>query len=275
MEYLVILKHGFGNKLFILATMLHEYPNHTLHILDAKSEHQEGDLKEKVWYLFPLLKQHPRIYFIRWSEYDELKKVMPVLKVEFDIFFNKFESKISSLQKYLVPTYEYDYLKTKYDFASGIFVHYRLGDKVKINIDHLKKGNPIHFVVMKPEYYDTNIKKLRTKNEPVYIFSDSPSLAKCLLKGDYTFVDEKVNETFYCFYYAQRVIISDSSLSVTAVTLGPKKQIIVPRYIVSSMYDPEPLQLIDNPNFTYGDSNKNYILQTMNDYEEIIKQCKK
>jgi len=275
MEYLVRLKYGFGNKLFILASMLHQNPKAILHILDTTTEHQEGNLKEKIWHLFPLLRQHPRIYFIRWTEYDELKKIMPELNYEFDIFFAKFESKISSLKKYLVPTYEYDYLKNKYNFTEGIFVHYRLGDKVKINYDHLKKGKPIHFVVMKPEYYQDNIEKMRKNNEPVYIFSDSPELAKCLLNDEYTFVDENVNETFYCFYYAQRVIISESSLSVTAVTLGPTKEIVVPRYVVSSLYDIEPLKLIENPNFDYGDMEQTYILQTLQEYEKFINQCKK
>jgi hypothetical protein len=275
MEFVVILKYGFGNKLFILANMLQQNPKATLHILDATSEHQEGDLKEKIWNLFPLLKKHPRIYFIRWSEYDELKRIMPELKYDFDIFFTNFKKKVSPLKEYLIPNYEYDYLKNKYDFTQGIFVHYRLGDKVKINYDHLKKGNPIHFVVMKPEYYLDSIKKFQKNNEPVYVFSDSPELVKCLLKGNFTFVDENVNETFFCFYYANRVIISDSSLSVTAVTLGPKKHIIVPRYIVSSLYDEKPLQLIENPNFSYGEMNQSYILKTLDEYDKIIKICRK
>lgn len=276
MDYLLVVKNGLGNKIFILANILHRYPKDRFFAVDSKSHHQEGLLEEKVWHLFPLLKEHPRIKFIRWKEYDELKPVATELDVGVDEIFVKLEGKTPTIKKYFKPSSEYDYLQDKYDFKKGIFVHYRLGDKVQINYEQVKKGKPIRFVVLKPEYYTDYILKLRKNDEPVYIFSDSPKEAKCLLNGDYTFVNEGANETFYCFYYAKRVIISESTLSVSAVLLGSKKKdLIVPRFFVSSVHHPvHPLKLVPSPNFSDGVSDESYIVKTLKDYQDLIKKCK-
>ena len=74
MEYLLVLKNGIGNKIFIIINFLHRYPKHTFYIVDRTTHHQEGTQEEKIWNLFPLLKEHPRIKFIRWKKYDELKR---------------------------------------------------------------------------------------------------------------------------------------------------------------------------------------------------------
>jgi hypothetical protein len=270
MEYLLVLKNGLGNKIFILINFLHKYKNVHFHIVDSKSHHQEGLAEEKIWYLFPKLKELSNVSFIRWKEYDELKKTMPEFEVPFDIYYVTSGFKPST-KKLFVPANEYQSLEDKYDFKKGIFVHFRLGDKFKLNLIELKKGKSPKYVVMKPEFYEHHISELRKKDEPVYIFSDELPLAKCLLSGEYNFVNEDANETFYCFQNARRVIISESTLSIAAVLLGSKKKdLVVPNFL----YMPPDYKLIKSPYFSEGESQKKYLLRTLEEYQEVVKKCK-
>uniref|UniRef100_A0A6C0HFL6 Glycosyltransferase n=1 Tax=viral metagenome TaxID=1070528 RepID=A0A6C0HFL6_9ZZZZ len=274
MEYLVVLKNGLGNKIFIMANILHRYPKNSFYVIDQQSHHQQGSQQEKFWYLFPLLKENPRIKFIQWKEYDSLKKTIPALDIRNEIYLDPSGFK-PAIKKLLVPAIEYQTLEDKYDFKNGIFVHYRLGDKVQINYQRLQKGLNSRNVVMKPAFYTDNISELRKKDEPVYIFSDSPKEAKCLLKGDYVFVNEGANETFYCFWKAKRVILSDSTLTIAATLLGSKKKdLIVPGFIVAPDDYPEPFKLIPSPYFSHGDPDEKYMMKTLKDYQDLIKKCK-
>ena len=270
MDYLLVLKNGLGNKIFILINFLHKYKNVHFHIVDGTSHHQEGLQEEKIWHLFPKLKEVSNITFIRWREYDELKKTIPEFEVPFDIFYVTSGFKPST-KKLFVPASEYQALETKYDFKKGIFVHFRLGDKFRLNLVELRKGKSVKYVVMKPEFYEDHISELRKKDEPVYIFSDEPLLAKCLLSAEYTFVHEGVNETFYCFQNARRVILSESTLTIAAVLLGSKKKdLVVPNFL----YMPPEHKLIPSPYFSEGESNKKYLLRSLTDYIDIVKRCK-
>ena len=271
MEYILVLKNGLGNKIFILINFLHRYKNVTFHIIDKTSHHQEKIPSEKLFYLFPKLKEIKNISFIRWKEYDELKKKLPEFEIPFDIYYS-IEGFKPSIKKYFKSNEIYDTLKEKYDFKKGIFVHFRLGDKFDLNLIELKKGKSVKYVVMKPEYYEHHISELRMNDEPVYIFSDSPKLAKCLLQGDYEYVDEGVNETFYCFQNARRVIISESTLTISAVLLGSKKKdLIVPNFLNM----PPDYKLVPSPYFSEGESNKKYLLRTLAEYTDIVKICKR
>jgi hypothetical protein len=270
MDYLLVLKNGLGNKIFILINFLHRYKNVHFHIVDSKSHHQEGLPSEKIWYLFPKLKELQNISFIRWKEYDELKKTMPEFEIPFDIYYVTSGFKPAT-KKLFVPSSEYEILKDKYDFKKGIFVHFRLGDKFRLNLIELRKGKSVKYVIMKPEFYEDHISELRMNDEPVYIFTDEIPLAKCLLEGDYTFVDEGANETFYCFQNARRVIISESTLSIAAVLLGSKKKdLIVPNFLKM----PPDYKLVSSPYFSEGESNKKYLLKTLAEYTDIVKRCK-
>ena len=274
MDYLLVLKNGLGNKIFILINFLHKFKNVHFHIVDSKSHHQEGLAEEKIWHLFPKLTQLSNVSFIRWREYDELKKTMPEFEVPFDIYYVTSGFKPST-KKLFVPASEYEALETKYDFKKGIFVHFRLGDKFVMNYHKAKKGKELDYVVMKPEFYEDHIFELRKNDEPVYIFSDQPKLAKCLLTGGYTFVDEGANETFYCFQNARRVIISESTLTIAAVLLGSKKKdLVVPNFLMRPVKQGEQPKLMPSPYFSEGESNKKYLLRTLAEYTDIIKKCK-
>jgi hypothetical protein len=270
MDYLLVLKNGLGNKIFILINFLHRYKNVHFHIVDSTSHHQEGLPSEKIWYLFPKLKDLPNISFIRWREYDILKKTMPEFEVPFDIYYVTSGFKPAT-KKLFKAAEEYETLKEKYDFNKGIFVHFRLGDKFKLNMNELRKGKHPKYVVMKPEYYEDHISDIRKNNEPVYVFSDEPELAKCLL-GDYEYVNEGANETFYCFQNAKKVIISESTLTIAAVLTGTKKkELVVPNFL----YMPPDYRLIESPYFSEGESEKKYLLKTLKEYQDIVKQCTK
>lgn len=273
MEYILVLKNGLGNKIFILINFLHRYKNVTFHIIDKTSHHQERLSEEKIWHLFPKLKDIKNVSFIRWKEYDELKKKLPEFEIPFDIFYS-IEGFKPKIKKYFKSNEIYDTLKEKYDLKKGIFVHFRLGDKFDLNLIELKNNKPPKYVVMKPEYYEYHISNLRMNDEPVYIFSDSIKIAKCLLSGEYTFVDEGANETFYCFQNARRVIISESTLSIAAVLLGSKKKdFIFPDFLYMPKED-GTYKLIRSPYFNNGETQKKFLLQTLEDYKDIIKKCK-
>ena len=268
MEYLLILKNGLGNKIFTLINFLHRYPKDTFLVLDKTTHHQEGTQEEKIWNLFPLLKEHPRIKFIRWSSYDKLKETIKELEVPWKIFY-EIDGFVPSLKKYFQASEDFNYLEERLDFK-GIFVHVRLGDKVKENIRSLKKGNSISYIIMKPEYYQHHISAIRKKDEPVYILSDSLEMAERMLPG-YEYPDLNVNETFYCFQNAKKVILSESSLSISAVLLSKKKkELVVPNFLLMpNEEDQKKSKLVKSPYFSDGESSRKYIMTKLEDFEKL------
>jgi hypothetical protein len=293
-KYVLRLSAGIGSKILILISILYKVKE-TVFIFDSKSIHQKGIDTEQLIYLFPDLKKHPRIKFIQsWKEYDSLTPKIPNFIKEYkDIshpdmncrrtrFFNfvydnhKAAFKSTSIRKYFKLNPVYSYLD-KLDLKHGIFVHFRLGDKLEINYNNLISGKKIEYILLKPEFYLDYIEKLRKKDEPVYICSDSPKIAKCLLGDQFEYLDLDANETFYCFRNCSRVILSDSTLTISAVYLGTKKKdLIYPDFIVT-MYscegDGNPLRVEKSPFFEGGESDPKYLLDTLSDYKKIMKQC--
>jgi len=266
MEYILILKNGLGNKIFILVNFLHRYPKDKFFIVDKTSHHQEGLAEEKVWFLFPALLKHPRIKFIKWSEYDQLKTSIRELEVPWKIFY-EVDGFTSGIKKFFRTDEDFQYLETQLDFKKGIFVHVRLGDKFKQNVQALKAKKPLRYIVLKPEYYEDHIRALRQKDEPVYILSDDLIMAEKMLPG-YEYPDLNVNETFYCFQNARRVILSESTLGIAAVLLGlKKKDLVVPNYVI--MPD-ESFKLQKSPYFSEGESSKKYIMTELKDYKSLM-----
>jgi hypothetical protein len=83
-----------------------------------------------------------------------------------------------------------------------------------------------------------------------------------------------VNETFYCFWKARRVILSESTLSISAVLLGKKKKdLIVPNFLLMPHED-KKYTLQESPYFSEGESNKVYIMKTLEDYN-IVKNIRR
>jgi len=270
MDYILILNNGIGNKVLILINMLYRYPKYNFFLIDRTSHHQEGNVEEKLWNLFPDLLKHPRLKFIRWSSYDSLKETVPEMKYHWEIFYD-IKGFVPSVKKYFHASQEFAYMEDRLDFKKGIFVHVRLGDKIKENIQALQSGKGLRFVIMKPEYYQDYILKLRKKDEPVYIFSDDLVLAEKLLPG-YEYPDLTVNETYYCFQNARRVIISESSLTISAVLLSKKKKdLVVPNFFLEPNFSGKNFKLIKSPYFSDGESNKKYIFTELKDFERLNK----
>jgi len=290
--YVLRLSAGLGSKILILITVVYHVKANFL-VFDSKSVHQKGIDTEQLTYLFPQLKTHPRIKFIKsWKEYDILVKKFPRF---LNNYFNTTDYKCK-ISKFLSLIYEnhkaafkstimrkcftlnpvYSYLD-KLDMKHGIFVHFRLGDKLQINYNHLIEGKKIEFILLKPEFYLDYIAKLRKKDEPVYIFSDSLKVAKCLLGDQYDYLNLDPNETVYCFRNCSRVILSDSTLTISAVYLGTKKKdLIYPDFNVTTHScegDGLPNRIDKSPFFEGGESDPKYLLNTLSDYKKIIKQC--
>jgi hypothetical protein len=269
MEYLLRLINGIGNKIFILSYFLNKYPKDTLLIIDQQSHHQRGSAEEKIWYLYPELLNHPQIRFIKWKQYDELKGNIPELQVTNDVFHNI--EGFSKAKKWFAPNSEYSYLDDKYDFARGLFVHFRLGDKFIQNYQKVRKGAAKDYIVMKPEYY---IKHIINAKGPVYVFSDQPRIAKCLLGDEYIYVDEGVNETMYCFQNARHLVLSESTMGFAALKLNNKRYYaVVPGHFIWEK------KLVKTPYFEKStkleiEHDKDFILETKAEYEDIIQKCK-
>jgi len=188
MYVLSSLKWGFGNKLFMFLYLIYYFKynkSEKLYIVQSPSHHDKRTPEENFVDIFPNLKKLKNVEFISWKEYDTIKKSnMPFEELNIndgnkwftDIYFTKLKSFIKS---YLTINPIYKPLLQKYDTKSGIAIHYRLGDKIEMNLQHPK----IMYVVMKPEYFIDNCKKmLQEKPGPIYIFSDSHYLVKCILK---------------------------------------------------------------------------------------------
>ena len=163
------------------------------------------------------------------------------------------------------------YLKNKYDFVKGLFVHFRLGDKFIQNYQKVRKGASKDYIVLKPEYY---LKYISEFNGPIYIFSDDPKLAKCLLGTNYEYPIEDTNETLYCFQNAKHLLISESTMTIAGIKLQTKKfKAIVPGYFIWEK------KVIKTPYFKKDmnieiENDELLILNTKSEYEDVITKCK-
>lgn len=127
---------------------------------------------------------------------------------------------------------DYRPLLKQYDMENGIFIHYRLGDKMKMME---------RFVIMKPSYFsDHVIQFLHKKKGPVYLLSDSPNIAQQLLPFA-TLVDLDWVSTFYLMTKCKRGIFSESTFGIAAAFLNHEEPtIIYPAYYKISSFKKKP-----------------------------------
>jgi hypothetical protein len=271
MEYCLRLGNGIGNKIFVLVYYLFKYPNDTIYVADQLSVHQKGTEEEKIWYLYPQLLNNPGIKFVSFKKYLELKEAgMPKLNEEFRIPLYNVEgfSKLS-IRKYFKVRTDLDYLAKKYDLDTGLFVHFRLGDKFFINYESLQQGHPLNYVVMKPEFY---LKYIKLFKGPVYIFSDSPEIAKCMFPG-FNHAEEGVNETVYCFQNCKNAMISDSTMSIAALKLNNRRyNAIVPGYTIIRR-NLQIAPFFESSARVTLELDKSLMLTKRKDYADIVNKC--
>jgi hypothetical protein len=291
MEYCLRLTQGMGNKIILLVYYLLKYPDNKLYIADQVSVHQKGLPHEKIYYLYPDLLKHPKLKFISFEDYLKLKETMPKLTVSFfkrhldvpkhllppltvtwDSVFNELSGfNKTSIRKYFKPNLELEYLNKKYDMDNGMFIHFRLGDKFRENIKNLNEGRTIQYILMKPEYY---LKHLKNFTGPVYVFSDEIEVARCLLKDDrFQYTNEGTNEAIFCFQHAKHMILSDSTMSISAMKLNSRKyHAVLPGYLIRNLVVKVTPFAIESEK-VHIDTDKKLILSKLNEYKQIIKEC--
>jgi len=280
---IIILKNGLGNKLMTIVNLIHKYREKPIYFLEKQSIHQLRSFYDKLKYIFPNLNTDEKYSLMSWTLFDALQKhgIKETTYVDHDVFYRipGFINLTDNTRNLLKMNSNYDYLQDKYDLKNGIFVHYRLGDKFEINYNDLNNNKSCSFILLKAEYYINNVlKMLKEKFGQVYIMSDSIEVAKCLLNNkipNAIFVNEKTAETFFLMTHCNRLIISDSSMTVSAIYLNNNKpQVIAPNFVVD-FYSTCKI----NNNFFFSkdmvifDNNKEYLLNTKGDYDIIYKQC--
>jgi len=286
MYVLSILKEGFGNKLFMLMAYINKFrklsptKDDILYVVETVSKHDTGSPREKFGYVFPGLKELPWLKFIGWSEYDKLKGGE---HTEFmvDFLFDKedFISLRPLIKKYFKMNPVYDQLLEKYDTKKGIALHVRLGDKFNINFNRLNNGMKEDYLLMSPRYFiDETRKLLAEKKGPVYIFSDSPTFAECLLRPELPqaiLINEKCQDTFFLLTKFKRAVLSESTLGLAAGYMHfLKHQYIIPSYRVKvKRGDLTESKYVDAEYFTL-ETDRTYKLMA-EDYKPIHKLCSK
>jgi hypothetical protein len=110
--------------------------------------------------------------------------------------------------------------------------------------------------------------------------SDSIKVAECLLKNkipNLIFINEGTAETFYLMTHCNRLIISESTMTVAAVYLNNNKpQVIAPDFLIDVRNNHK---LINNIFFSDKIvsfvSDKKYLLINKKQYDELYKECYK
>jgi hypothetical protein len=220
-----IIKNGFGNKLLMLFIAirifkLHSRKNDILHVIVRRSKHEKCIVTEDLRYIFPKLGQITWLRWIdSWEEYDSLKKTGIEIPASYDFDIIPV---LTGLKTAFTMNTDYKPLLKQYDMENGIFIHYRLGDKMKM-MDQ--------YIIMKPSYFaDYVIEFLHKKKGPIYLLSDSPNIARQLLPFA-TLLDLDWVSTFYLMTKCKRGIFSESTFGIAAAFLNHEEPtIIYPAY---------------------------------------------
>jgi hypothetical protein len=307
MYILSYIKQGTGNKIFMLLRYIKIFkvfrkknPSYwkKLYIVHDVSSHEKDLETEKLDYIFPKLKEIEWLEFISWKQYDTLKKDTkefddykndgPVLITpSSDWHYNVFTEQPTFLKTYLKFNSVYEPLLKKYDTKKGILIHYRLGDKFNINYMLLKRNRNPKYIICDPKYYIKHTEKMLedTPDAPVYLASDSPKVAECLLKSSFPnliTISEDAEHTLFLMSKFKRMVINESTLPIVGGYLNSNvKEIIAIKYIrfdEKTNVGKRLFYFLDNLSYSPGgiftlDSEKKYILKTIDQYEKIMTMC--
>ena len=280
---IINIKNGLGNKLMTIINIIDKYKNVPIYFLEQLSHHQSRSYYDKLKYIFPNLNNNEKYKLLSWKLFDSLSKY-GIKETEYDEheMYYTIPGLINlsdSTRELLKMNPDYNYLMDKYDFENGIFVHYRLGDKLQLNYDQLRRNKVCRHVLLTPEYFIDQIKKmLNEKKGKVYVMSDSLKISKCLLKDkipNITFIEEKTAETFFIMTHCKRFIISESTMTVAAVYLNNNKpQVIAPNFLIDGLdnYKVKDNIYFNNKIVTFINDRK-YLLDKKNMYDKIYKEC--
>ena len=298
MYVLSYIKQGTGNKIFSFLRAVHIFkvlrkkrPSYwtKLYIVHEKSPHEKGLETEKLDYIFPKLKEFEWLEFISWKQFDSLKKGLneftentidgPVSITPTILWDSRyFTDEPTFVKNYLKFNPVYEPLLKKYDTKKGILIHYRLGDKFEINQMFLKRNHRPRYLLYGPEFYIKHVQKmLEEAPGPIYLASDSPKVAECLLKPsfpDLIPISEDAEHTLYLMSKFKRMVISESTMSAAGGFLNrTAHQIIASKYYI----DVGDYKLSNSPYFIPEiftlDADKTHILRTLDQYKKIINLC--
>jgi hypothetical protein len=307
MYILSYIKQGTGNKIFMLLRYIKIFkvfrkknPSYwkKLYIVHEVSRHEKGVETEKLDYIFPKLKEIEWLEFISWKQYDTLKKDTkefddykndgPILITpSYDWHYNVFTEQPTFVKTYLKFNSVYEPLLKKYDTKKGILIHYRLGDKFNFNYKSLKRNENPKYIICDPNYYIKHIKKMLedTPDAQIYLASDSPKVAECLLKSSFPnliTISEDAENTLFLMSKFKRIVTSESTMCGVAGYLNTNvKEIIASKYylfdVAKTNVGKHLFYFIDTPYFLPEiftlDPEKKYILKTMDQYKKIITMC--
>ncbi len=246
-----ILNSGIGNKIFL---MLEHYAifkelqktnkDLKLYFLNQRSHH-EKDEKYKMEELFDPI---DGVEFINWFIFDKLEKTYKptiikkqpnlidgfysksfIESIKIPIVFDYILEKVPEFNQKIIDSFHFIVRKpvTK---PKGIGVHIRYGDKIEYNIKY-----PNSFLLAPPIWYIDAIKVIRKKDEPVILYTDSPSIVKEFILP---FIEEPViisdsnpEETVKEMSFIPKLILTDSTLPLSAIALRKEPcNIIFPDY---------------------------------------------
>jgi hypothetical protein len=298
MYLLSYIKHGTGNKIFMLLdaikifkTLKRKRPLYwnKLYIVHGKSHHEKGIKTEQLDYIFPKLKELDWLEFISWKQFDSLKKNAKEftdytsdgpLFMNPSLFWNSryFTEQPTFVKTYLKFNPAYEPLLKKYDTKKGILIHYRLGDKFEINYNLLiRNKNPRH-ILYEPGFFIKHVQRmLEQAAGPIYLASDVPKIAECLLKPsfpDLITLKEDAESTLYLMSKFKRMIITESTMSAVGGYLNVNAdEIIASKYyidITNHKLIPNPYMI---PEIFTLDPDKKHLLLTLEQHKAIIKDC--
>jgi hypothetical protein len=268
------IKWGFGNKILMFLYAVYTLKKNKydkLYIVQKDSHHDSGILEESFLYIFPKLKNIKWLEFISWKEYDKIKtetKDKIILDMNSNNWFtNKY---ILGLKKFIKKYMKLNkiYTTDNYDINNGIALHIRYGDKLIMNKQRINKGLKPEYIILKPEYYINNIKKINENNDkPIYIFTDSPDIVSKTILPQLTnakICAEHYSKVFYLLTKIKKQIISESTLSICAgyfaqIFSKDKFEIIAPDYIINVTTLKIQPNLFHNDGYFIEENNQKYI----------------
>jgi hypothetical protein len=298
MYVISFIKQGTGSKIFMILHAINIFKTlkkkrrsywTKLYIVHEKSPHEKGIETEKLDYIFPKLKEIDWLEFISWKQFDSLKKNAKeftdytsdgplIISPSFFWHFGHFTEYPTFIKTYFKFNPVYEFLLKKYDTKKGILIHYRLGDKFQINYNLLTRNTKPRFIIYEPGFFVKHAKKmLEELPGPIYLASDSPKVAECLLKPSFPeliTINEDAESTLYLMSKFKRMIISESTMSAVGGFLNQNAhEIIASKYYI----DLTNRKLITNPFmipeiFTL-DPDKKHLLLTLKQHKDIIKEC--
>jgi|694.fasta_scaffold76601_3 hypothetical protein len=268
------IKWGFGNKILMFLYAVYTLKKNKydkLYIVQQDSHHDSGILEESFLYIFPNLKNIKWLEFISWKEYDNIKKQAKdkiILDMDTNYWFtNKYILALKKfIKKYMILNKIYTI--DNYDINNGIALHIRYGDKLIMNKQRIDKGLKPEYIILKPEYYFDNIKKLNPNNDtPIYIFTDSPDIVSKTILPRLTnakICPEHYSKVFFLLTKIKKQIISESTLSICAgyfaqIFSDDKFEIIAPDYNINVNTLLIQPNIFHNDGYFIEENNKKYI----------------